>query len=470
MGGLRSEITEQTVVVALEIAWFQPDGIAQSAQRLGLRSEASARFDRGVDPYGIDRSIARFVELLRETCPNLVAHAGAVDARSSALPPSVRAVRVRTARVNALLATALTDAEVRRLLEPIGFGVGASVHPGVQAVSIPSWRPDAIAEIDVIEEIARHYGYANIAKTVPKSPEGGGLTGAQRRRRRVREVLLGLGISEAMPDIFLSPSDTERWGLSADVVTLTNPLVAEQSVLRGSLIPGLLKAVAYNGSHRRRGVSLFEVGHRYAPSGDVLPFEAEQLCVALAGRAASAAVEVWEELRTALGWADVQLRVGGAPVAGLHPGRQGLVVRVDGVVIGSVGEVDPGVLEAFGVEERVAVVDIDLGQLLAIEPAPAQFTPISRYPSSDIDLAFVAPDSVVAGELTSSLRVAAHELLANLELFDVYRGPGVGVGSRSLTYRLRLQAPDRTLTDTDVAAVRSLCIDAADQMGVALRA
>ncbi len=470
MGGLHSEITERTTVVALEIAWFQPDGIAQSAQRLGLRSEASARFDRGVDPYGIDRSIARFVELLRETCPNLTAHTGAVDARSPALPDAVRAVRVRTARVNAMLSTALNDGDIRRLLEPIGYGVGASVHPGVQAVSIPSWRPDSTAEIDVIEEIARHYGYANIAKTVPKSPEGGGLTGAQWRRRRVRDVLLGLGISEAMPDVFLSPGDAERAGLSHDVVSLTNPLVAEQSVLRGSLIPGLLKALAYNGSHRARGASLFEVGHRYLPRADVLPFEAEQLCITLAGREAPAAVAVWEELRAALGWTDVRLGVGDTAVAGLHPGRQSVVVTNDGEVIGALGEVDPEVLDAFGVDERVAVVDIDLGWLLAIEPVPVQFTPISRYPSSDIDLAFVAPDSVVAGELASTLRAAAGDLLASLELFDIYRGPGMAEGARSLAYRLRLQAPDRTLTDTDVTEVRARSIAAAHVLGATLRA
>jgi phenylalanyl-tRNA synthetase beta chain len=469
MGGLESEIGPATTTVALEVAWFEAEGIAQSVPRLGLRSEASARFERGVDPYGIDASIARFAELLRETCPGLVVHAGHVDARSESLPSSDRRVHVRTSRVNALLATSLVDEDIIGLVGPIGF-VASVERPGVLDVVLPSWRPDSTSEIDVIEAVARHYGYARIPKVVPKSHEGGGLTPAQKRRRRVREVLLGLGISEAMPDVFLSPGDTERAGLAAEVVKVANPLVAEQSVLRGSLIPGLLKSLAYNESHRATGVSLFEVGHRYLPAQGVLPFEAEQLCVTLAGREAPDAVVVWEELRSALGWHKVGLRANdGEPVAGLHPGRQALVVMGRNEVLGAIGEIDPGVLEAFGVTERVAVVDVDLGRLLAIEPDAAQFASFSRYPSSDIDLAFLAPDSLQAARVMRELRSSAGPLLVHAELFDVYRGTGVPEGSRSLAYRLRLQAPDRTLTDADVAEVRRKCIDAVTKAGATLR-
>jgi phenylalanyl-tRNA synthetase beta chain len=286
----------------------------------------------------------------------------------------------------------------------------------------------------------------------------------------VRELLLGLGVSEAMPDVFLSPGDAERAGLGVDVVTVTNPLVAEQSILRGSLIPGLVKAIAYNASHRSPGVSLFEVGHRYLPGVGVLPFEAEQLCVTLAGREAPAAVAVWEEMRSALGWTHAELRSGeGELVPGLHPGRQAVIV-LDGEVVGSLGEIDPGVLEAFGVTERVAVVDVDLGRLLAVEPEPVQFRAFSRYPSSDIDLAFVVPDTVSAGIVLATVRSSAGALAVQTELFDVYRGTGVAEGGRSLAFRLRLQAADRTLTDADVAEVRTRVITAAEALGATLRA
>jgi phenylalanyl-tRNA synthetase beta chain len=469
MGGRDSEISQNTTSVALEVAWFEPEGIGQSVPHLGLRSEASARFERGVDPYALDLAIQRFAGLLRETCPNLVVHAGSADARAASLPEPVRSTRVRTARVNSLLALSITDADIVGLLNPIGY-TATPTGDGTLDVVLPSWRPDSTSEIDVIEEIARHYGYDRIPKSVRKSPDGGGLTPAQKRRRRVREVLLGLGISEAMPDVFLSPGDMERAGLRGHVVSVANPLVAEQSVLRGSLIPGLLKAVAYNESHRASGLSLFEVGHRYLPKDDVLPFEAEQLCVVLAGREAPAAVEVWEELRAALGWSVTNIATSsGSGVPGLHPTRHALVVLDGGTEVGAVGEIDPGVLEAYGVTERVAVLDVDLGVLLDLEQEPVQFSSFSRYPTSDVDLAFVVGDDVPAAHLAEALRVASGQALVRLELFDVYRGVGVAAGARSLAYRLRLQASDRTLTDTDVAAIRQRCIDAAGRLGAQLR-
>ena len=469
MGGSESEIAPSTTTVALEVAWFEPEGIGQSVPHLGLRSEASARFERGVDPFGSELAVARFVSLLRETCPSLVVHAGLVDARSASLPDHHRTVSVRTARVNALLALSLSDAEIGELLAPIGLTT-TSTKTGQLSVVLPSWRPDCTGEIDVVEEIARLYGYDRIPKSVRKAPDGGGLSPAQKRRRRVREVLLGLGINEAMPDVFLSPGDMERAGLGSDVVRVANPLVTEQSVLRGSLVPGLLKSIAYNESHRAHGVSLFEVGHRYLPKHDVLPFESEQLCVVLAGREAPEAVAVWGELSSALGWSDVVMA--SSPhqrMAGLHPTRQSALVLESGVSVGALGEVDPGVLEAFGVAERVAVLDIDLGILLSVEPAIPQFQPFSRYPSSDIDLAFVVDDKVSAGHVEHALRAAAAPNLVGIELFDVYRGVGMVGGARSLAYRLRLQADDRTLTDTDVAAVRERCIEAVARLGGTLR-
>jgi phenylalanyl-tRNA synthetase beta chain len=340
----------------------------------------------------------------------------------------------------------------------------------VLAVTLPSWRPDSTAEIDVIEEVARHYGYSRIGRRVPKTPEGGGLSPVQQRRRLVREVLLGLGINEAMPDVFLTAADLAKAGLPADAVTLANPLVAEQFVMRPSLLPGLLKSLAYNESHRNHGVALFEIGQRYLPREDVLPLEIEQLSVVLAGQEAPAAVQVWEELKAALRWKWVRLSgPPGAPIPGLHPARQGVVAIDERDPLGVLGEVDPGVLEAFGVDERVAVLDLDLSRLLAIEPETPQWRPISRYPSSDIDLAFLVPDGVAAADVGDALRHAAGALLIDLTLFDVYRGQGVPDGQRSLAYHLRLQAADRTLTDADVAEVRERCIRAAAALGATLR-
>lgn len=466
MGGLHSEITDTTATIALEVAWFEPVGIMQSSQRVGLRSEASARFERGVDPYGIDMSIARFVELLRETCPHLVVHEGAVDARSDSLPPAHRSTAVRVSEINRILGTELVGADIAPLIDAIGYTVSTGSAPDVLDVTLPSWRPDSTSEIDVIEEVARHHGYVNLGKAVPKSTVHGALSPVQQRRRLVRQVLLGLGASEAMPNPFLSPDDTARAGLGDQPITITNPLVAEESVLRTSLRPGLLKAIAYNESHRRTGVSLYEIGHVYPPGNGQLPHEYEALAVVLAGREAPAAIAVWREIAAALG---VGARIDqGAVPPGMHPGRSASL-QAGRDVIGVVGEIHPDVLDAYGVTERVAVIEVNLEVLLGRIPAPAQWKPTSRYPSSDIDLAFVLADSVPAEKVEKAIRQGSGNLLVDLVLFDTYRGLGVPDGSRSLAYRLRLQAGDRTLTDAEIAALRDKCIAAAAKAGATLR-
>ena len=277
MGGASSEIHDGTTTVALEMAWFEPGGVARTAARLGLRSEASARFERGVDPYVIDAAIGRFVELLRETSPSVQVAPGAVDARG--ILPEPAAPRLRTSRANELLGIELTDDDIARLLEPIGFDVTPTEGPGVQQVAIPSWRPDCVEEIDIIEEVARQYGYERIGKTVPTSAHPGSLTERQRDRRLLRQVMVGLGLAEAMPLPLLGPGDHARAGLAEDAIALTNPMAAEEGLLRTSLRPGLLQSLAYNESHRNAGVGLFELAHvfRRAPGGEPLPDEREML-------------------------------------------------------------------------------------------------------------------------------------------------------------------------------------------------
>jgi phenylalanyl-tRNA synthetase beta chain len=466
MGGADSEISDATNTVALEFAWFESLGIAASVTRTGLRSDASARWERGVDPYGIDTSIARFIELLAETCPGLVVHAGAVDARAESLPPQHRSTGVRRRQVNRIIGVELRRDEIAALLDPIEFTVSGGDEESFE-VAIPSWRPDSTEEIDIVEEVARHYGYENVPKRVPLSPLHGHLSVGQQRRRRIREVLLGLGISEVMPSPFLSDDELARAGLDSDVLRITNPLVVGQDVLRPSLRPGLMSAVAFNESHRRTGVALFEIGRVYPPGPGELPDEREVLGVVLAGAEAPAAVAVWRELAAALG---IGARIDQQRVPpGLHPTRSATLVAGRGD-IGAVGEIAPDVLEAFDVDERVAVLELDLGVVLASEPRPARWKATSRHPSSDLDMAFVLDESVPAEKLEKAIRQGAGNLLVGLELFDVYRGAGVTAGTRSLAYRLRLQAADRTLTDADTAAVVAQVRTAAEKLGATLRA
>lgn len=465
MGGQNTEISDSTTAIALEMAWFEPFGVMRSAQRHGLRSEASARFERGVDPLGIDGAVARFVELLRITCPDLVVHEGAVDARSAHFPEPSR-ILVRPSRVSALLGATFSADDIARLLTPIGFAVDASGDADSVVVDVPSWRPDCTMEIDIVEEVARHFGYDRLGRTVPKSSVPGGLSPMQSRRRQLRHVLLGFGLSEAMPHPFLSDGDLERAGLPSDAVRLLNPLVVGDDVLRTSLRPGLLKAVAYNESHRSSGAALYEIGHVYPPADGVLPGEYESLGVVLAGREAHAAVEVWREIASALGWG-ARLDQGTVP-PGMHPGRSA-TLSIGRDVVGAVGEVHPDVLDAYGIDVRVAVLELHLTRLFAVDPKVPQWKPTSRFPSSDIDLAFSAPDAVAAEKVDKAIRQGAGSALVDLALFDVYRGAGVAEGSRSLAYRMRLQLPDRTLAETDIAQIRTKVIAAVEKLGATLR-
>ena len=463
MGGASTEIGETTTSVALEMAWWDPQAISTSSRRLGLRSEASARFERGTDPEVADVAMRRFAELLADSGATLAP--GTVDVRGTV--PDRSPVRVRADRVNALLGTDLSRDDMAGLLAPIGFtsepAHGEPVSDGQASadldVVVPSFRPDSATEIDVVEEVARMHGYGNIARTVPSSTITGALTPYQHDRRSVRDAMVGLGLDEVMPVPFLAPGDLERAGLPADGVTVANPLVAEESVMRASLRPGILKTLAYNASHRLEGLGVFEVGHVYrVPAVEQpLPDEREHLAVGLGGRDAGHAVATWSSLADALDCRDYDL-VADDP-AGLHPTRAARI-EVAGTPVGFVGEVDPGVLEAYGIDERVGWLEVDLEALLSLPHGGRPYHRVSRYPSSDIDLAFEVDEGTPAAEVRSCLAAAAGDLLADLSLFDVFRGAPVAEGRRSLAFTLRFQADDRTLTDVEVAEVRQACIDA----------
>ncbi|HEX6569751.1 MAG TPA: phenylalanine--tRNA ligase subunit beta [Acidimicrobiales bacterium] len=473
MGGSETEIDGSTTDVLLEMAWFLPIGIARTSRRLRLRSEASARFEKGTDPEVIDLAHRRFAELVASSGARL--EAGTVDVRGDL--PDRRPVQVRTGRLNRLLGTGLAAADVAALLAPIGFD--ATVTGDDTDVSIPPWRYDSTSEIDVVEEVARLYGYSTIGTHVPASPHTGRLTDRQLERRRLRSLLVGRGLSEAMPLPFLAPGDLERCGLAGDGIEIANPLVAEESVLRTSLLPGLVKALGTNAARRNTGVGLWEIGHVFrrpepgsaasaaaGGSGDgadpgPLPDEREMLGVALGGRDATEAVHEWRAIAEVVSLRGVSV-VNGA-VAGLHPTRSARLVGPSGEAVGAVGEVDPAVLEAHGVAERAGWVEVDLDVVAGMPHDPHVYRPVSVYPSSDIDLAFEVDDAVPADAVERALRGAARDHLASLRLFDVYRGAGIASGRRSLAYTLRLDAVDHTLTDDEVAEVRRRCIDAVER-------
>ncbi|MEY2426439.1 MAG: phenylalanyl-tRNA synthetase beta chain, partial [Actinomycetota bacterium] len=477
MGGGASEIHDGTTSVILEAAWFDPMVIARTSKRLGLRSEASARFEKGVDAGSVERAVARF-------CALAVQYAGAtVGPRtvytSDEFAPRPAVITMRTSRVNALLGTELDAATMDRYLSGIGFRVDRADDETAQ-VTAPSWRPDATIEEALAEEVARHYGYESIPRTLRSSPGGGGLTRTQRERRVIKDILCGLGVNEAMGSPLLGPGDHAAVGLSEDnLIKADRPLVLEESVLRASLLPGLMRSLSHNVRHRAREVRLFEIGATWrrpdeapaelaaidrnvtGPSGG-LPHETQRLAVALWPGDAYAAVDVWTVLADSLRLEKPAVVNATDAVAGLHPTRTG-TVTVDGNTIGAIGEVDPAVLERLGIERRVAWLDVDLAALQAAPRRSAIAVDVSRFPSSDIDLAFIVPDEVAAGDVLATLRSAAGDLLVAAELFDVYRGTGVPEANRSLAFSLRFCALDRTLTDAEVGERRAACISAVEK-------
>ena len=485
MGGASTEISATTTSVALETAFFEASGVAATASRLNLRSEASLRFERGVDPYGIDHAVSRFAGLLRESCPKLVVHAGASDVKEKTLPPKQKIVSLRVSQVNRMLGTKLSAKSVSALLAKIGFATKSTSASKlvILKIAVPSWRPDCESEIDLVEEVARHVGYENLGKIVPQSTMHGRLSPMQQRRRDLREVVLALGVSEAMPNPFLAPGDLAKSGISEELaIRLANPLVFEESILRTSLRPGLLKAISYNLSHRATGIALFEIGHVYPARQDQsqnllpnelpneLPDESESLCIVAAGSTSELAMDWWSQLSAAMGFG-AQLDQKSVE-SGYHQTRSASLRRGK-QLLGSVGEIDPLVLARHGINVSVACFELNLSVLLNEIPKVSTAKSVSRFPRSDFDLAFSLPHSEAASCLLKVLRQAAGPELVEVSLFDVYRASEKAqessTSSRSLTFRFQLQAKDRTLTDAEVSTTRNRCIDAATKLGAQFR-
>ena len=495
MGGASSEIGAGTNRVLLEAAYFVPMAIARTSKRLTLRTEASARFERGCDPAGIDAAAERFVELLTLTAgPGLTVAEGVLDVSGDV--PRPLEVSVRPARVNGLLGTRLSAPAIAELLAPLGMHAtptGGDDDP--VAVVVPTFRPDIrplpMGEADLAEEVARTYGYARLPRRSPAWPQPGRLTGRQQERRRLKDVLCGLGASEAWTTAFLTEADQLAAGFAPPYIEITNPLVDAERFLRSSMAPGLLGAVRYNAERRQGDVRLFEVGsvfHRLdVPTGDGPDAgQVERLCAVLCGDGddARAAVAAWHTVAEALGLSDWVLEQGphhDPATRVLHEYRSGTLLsggdageEDDGrrAVLGVVGELDPALVEAHGLvgpdgrPRPVGWLDLDLDVLLDPVRAarrPLESVPVSRFPSSDIDLAFVVPDEVPAGMVEATLAGSGGDLLESVQLFDVYRGESVGDGVRSLAYRLRFCALDRTLTDEEIGGLRGSCIAAVEQ-------
>jgi len=497
MGGATSEIDASTHTVLLEAATFDPIIVTRTSRRLALRTEAAARFSKGTDPAGIELAMARFAELVAISSPTARLCADPIVIPEA--PLEARQVSVPIDRVNALLGTQLSATEAIALLARVGFA--AVDDDGVLAVTVPTNRPDIRSGdpgvADVTEEIARTAGYSTLPRRRPSWPQAGAPGAKQAFRSSVRDIVLGVGASEAWTSSLVAPGELAMLGLEEDEIVITNPLTVEESRLRRSLLPGLLRSVGRNLERRQEQVALFEIGSVFVhPSAggpkrttragahggqeaDV-PGESERLHLLLAqdGADARTVVAIASMLAHALGLQRVIVdrQATGDLLAGLHPTRSALLVdKATRCVVGAVGEVDPQLVEQLAPgarDRRIASLEIDLDVLRDPERVlrrPLEAADVSRFPSSDLDLSFVVRDGLEVETLLDAVTNGAGDLLEDVRLFDVYRGPGVDPGSRSLAIRCRLVAQDRTLGDAELAAVRQAMIDHATALGAVLR-
>ena len=486
MGGATAEVSDTTTEILLESAYFERMGIALTSKRLKLRSESSARFERGIDPDAIARNAERAMELLVEVAGAQVAP-DAVDVYPR--PVARERITLRASRVNAVLGTSLDAEDVWDALAPLGIELdtpaedeGEHGGDGDTVVAIvPTFRPDLDREIDLVEEVARRIGFDRIGRTLPDTRgQVGALTPRQRERRLAADALVGVGLSEAITLSLVSPADLVRAGAPLDrMVRATNPLRAEESVLRTAVLPGLLRALAGNHSQGLNDVALFEMGRVFlSPAADraaaagPLPDEPEHIALAWAGHVRRRpleddrpvdvydAVDAVRAVLDALGVADVVLD----PVTntGFRPGRAARVL-VSGVEAGTVGEVAPAVLDALNLEAPVVAAELVLDVLLDAPRRDRTFRAPSRFPASLLDLAFVADESVAAANIEATLRAELGDVLEAVRCFDVFRSDALGNGKRSLAFTLRLRAPDRTLTDTEAGELRTRAVRAVER-------
>jgi phenylalanyl-tRNA synthetase beta chain len=463
MGGANSEVTPQTTTILIESAYFDPVSIRKTSKALGLSTEASYRFERGADPEMVVPALDRAAALMAEFAGGRVA-VGRIDEYPRRAAPVE--VRLRHERVKKILGIDVPGETAVSILAALGFEIVFEAADAVQ-VRVPSYRPDVRAEIDLIEEVSRIYGYENVTATYPQDTTVM-VRGVQPRSREdeCKDVLRSGGFSEVITFIFGSPArmaDFSDGGRDSGVspISMRNPLTEDASVLRTSLIPGLLQCLLTNINVGNKDLKIFETGRVYWPDpGQVLPDERTFVCAAATGRTRAGhwkkrSVEVdffdvkgiTETLLESLGYSTAEMIRTSHP--GFHPGICGDIV-VGGVAIGRIGEIHPDVLRTYEIGQKVFVFEIDLAALEPLPPAKRTYGKVSRFPSSDRDLAVVVDEQVEAAALTSAIVAVGGELLRHVLLFDVYRGKQVDEGKKSLAFSLRFQSDQRTLRDEEI--------------------
>lgn len=476
MGGEESGITLETTEVFLESAFFAPDAIAGRARAHGFGSDASHRFERGVDFDLAPRALERATRLILDICGG---EAGPVEeALAAASLPARPSVRLRTARARRVLGIDLDDAAIQALLERVHLKVARDGEDFL--VTPPSWRFDIEIEVDLVEELARLHGYDNIPAVAPQ----GSLmmlpsTEHARPVWAVRHLLAGRGYQEVVNFAFVEEAWERDFCANENLIRLANPIASQLSVMRSSLIPGLVGTLATNRKRQIDRVRVFEVARVFERKADGEPVAGFHQSMSVAGLAAgSAQPEQWGERSRAVDFYDVkadletlfapsQLTFETVSHPALHPGRAA-TVRLDGHVVGVIGELHPVWVQRYDLGTAPVVFEVELDAALRAR-MPA-YSEISRMPAVVRDLALVVGLDVTAERVIETLRAAAPAVVKGIVLFDVYQGKGIDPDKKSLAFRVLMQDTQRTLEDAEVdAAMAGLVKQAESVLGARLR-
>lgn len=466
MGGLATEVTKSTKTVLLEAAAFRSVSVRRTARALGLRSEASGRFERGVDVANIVRALDRAAQLLEEMGACEVC-SGIVDVYPEVVLP--RQIQFNPAKINAYLGTAI-DADVMvDILRKLECTVQPAREAGEYLVTAPTWRGDMQGQADICEEIARIYGFNNIPA---KTPSGIMVRGTQAPEQtlveKTKQLLTGMSFDEIISFSFGHPGAFDKLNMPAEhvlrqTVPVMNPITDDFPILRTSLLPGLLDTVVRNLSRKNEDMKLYEIGAVFHPKAlplAELPVEEMMLCGVMLGKRQALAwnqgrdmVDFYdakgavEELLTGLGIAEYQVKAG--EHFAMHPGKTAVISCGDKVVA-TVGELHPQVLAAYGIQRKAYVFELPVNVLAEMTGGLVRYKALPKFPAIARDLAFVAPVKLEAAALEAAIRESAGSLLESICLFDVYAGEQVGEAARSLAFSLIFRHSERTLTDEEV--------------------
>ncbi len=456
MGGEETEVTNVTKTILLEGAVFDKTSIRNTSRSIGLRSEASSRFEKGIDPNVVEKALDRTCQLVEELGAGKVIK-GTIDVYENEV--NEHYIIARPNRINSLIGTNLSNEEIINILKKLELEV-EPIEDKLK-IKVPTYRQDLKAEIDIVEEVARIFGYNKINSSLPKGDTWGARTNAQEIELFTKDVLNSLGVNEITTYSFVSPSSLKMINISDDsflnkTIKLINPLGEEYSIMRTTLISNMLEVLGKNYKKNVEQANAFELGKIFIPKDlpvTELPIEKNVLTIGMYGKETDffRIKGVVCSLLDKLGIKDYDF----TPEKNhptFHPGRCA-TITLGNHILGTLGEVYPDVLDNYGIETKAYIADIDFNIVLQITRLDRLYKPLPKYPAITRDIAIVLKEEVYAGEVNNIINNYGGKLLEDFNLFDVYRGKQVPEGHKSMAYALKFRAEDRTLTDEEVNKV-----------------